>query len=876
LTVHHGRTDTSLAALAVIRTGIRNEVVVMLRWSHPGLQGGLLSPMFLAVLTIGAPAQAKQTLAGPASGVVDIIRDAFGVPHIFGPTSAAVVFGSGYAIATDRLAELELTIRRTNGRLAAIEGPNALASDRAARLTRPSDAELLAMYRGLSADHRRLLSSFLRGVNARIERVRAKPDSLIPYEYTGWGVLPEPISLTDFLGSIAVYVAWVGFEVPLAVQNLRFYQRLEAKYGSEEAKTIFDDVLPLNDPAAETSIAAEDNLAPPAPPYHPSLEMFRRQTATPASASTAQGAAQFGSTVARDPFLTGRFSVPASRCFTVGPSRSATGHVLMQQTTGDGPELHLAGGGFDVAGFSLLPLGTPVMGRGRSHGWLVTSGETNTNVETYAERLNPANRFQYWFRGAWHDMERRSAIIAVKGQKPDTAELAYTVHGPVIAWDAEHGSAFSVRYAARSRELYYWLSVVEMGRARSFAEFEAAVALQPADLGICYGDESGKIAWWQTSRTPHRPLDVDPRLPTPGTGEYEWNGFLTLAEKPHAVNPKAGYFYSWNGKPTPDYSFRDNWRSGKAFHTWVGHRLMATHPRVMPNDLREFNRIISHWTLNPGGTDPGFFLPALVRAAAASGRPSVVDAVGLIRAWDGEYRDGDRDGRYDSAGLIIYQEWLRRAKAAAFEGILSGPDAAATDNYRTDLLLRLVEGSGAGVPLRHDYLGRPVDAFLAETLDSTLTRLAGVFPGQPMTEWKQPVYWRYYDGNQVGRDSTRPIFVPEQITKMRRFFRTSARLGLTPAAVPDNGAEYWMVLMDVSRGTRSFESCTEGGGQSQFIDRAGHGNPHLGDQYELHLNFRMKPFDMDEGRLHQAVTAGAFAEERIPVGPADGQVTRHP
>jgi len=67
-----------------------------------------------------------QSSAGPAPKPVEITRDNFGVPHVFGATAAAVMFGSGYAMAEDRLADIEVTLRRANGRLAAIEGRRGL------------------------------------------------------------------------------------------------------------------------------------------------------------------------------------------------------------------------------------------------------------------------------------------------------------------------------------------------------------------------------------------------------------------------------------------------------------------------------------------------------------------------------------------------------------------------------------------------------------------------------------------------------------------------------------------------------------------------------------------------------------------------------
>ena len=106
------------------------------------------------------------------------------------------------------------------------------------------------------------------------------------------------------------------------------------------------------------------------------------------------------------------------------------------------------------------------------HGWLLTSGVAQAN-SVFAEKLNPKNRYQYWFKGAWKDMEHRTETILVKGAAPVTHEVARTVHGPVIQWDSANNVAFSHSFAMRGREIDNWVGIVEMGRARSIDEFEA-------------------------------------------------------------------------------------------------------------------------------------------------------------------------------------------------------------------------------------------------------------------------------------------------------------------------------------------------------------------------------------------------------------------
>jgi len=92
------------------------------RLSHWGMPSIRFSCWCLVSLLLPLSSASPQSSAGPAPKPVEITRDNFGVPHVFGATAAAVMFGSGYAMAEDRLADIEVTLRRANGRLAAIEG----------------------------------------------------------------------------------------------------------------------------------------------------------------------------------------------------------------------------------------------------------------------------------------------------------------------------------------------------------------------------------------------------------------------------------------------------------------------------------------------------------------------------------------------------------------------------------------------------------------------------------------------------------------------------------------------------------------------------------------------------------------------------------
>ena len=124
------------------------------------------------------------------------------------------------------------------------------------------------------------------------------------------------------------------------------------------------------------------------------------------------------------------------------------------------------------------------------------------------------------------DMERRTETIYVRDGQPVELEVVRTIHGPVVLWDLENDTAYSEQHAQAGLEIQDWVCSLEWGRAENFAEFEAAVALCAASTNVQYGDQNGYIAHWNAGLRPIRPEGPDPRLPTPGTGKYDWLGRL--------------------------------------------------------------------------------------------------------------------------------------------------------------------------------------------------------------------------------------------------------------------------------------------------------------------------------------------------------------
>ena len=140
----------------------------------------------------------------PRAGVT-IVRDAFGVPAVTGETEDDAWFGAGYAIAQDRLFEMELFRAATQGRLSEIAGPGRLTDDRLARQDFYTADELEEQFEDLPQELQERFESYTDGVNAWINHVRTNPDDK-PGEYAAVAEEPEDWRVLDSL-SIGVFLA---------------------------------------------------------------------------------------------------------------------------------------------------------------------------------------------------------------------------------------------------------------------------------------------------------------------------------------------------------------------------------------------------------------------------------------------------------------------------------------------------------------------------------------------------------------------------------------------------------------------------------------------------------------------------------------------
>ena len=146
------------------------------------------------------------------NGPVEVLRDRWGVPHIYAASSGDLLFAQGFVHAQDRLWQMDFQRRVVRGRLAEVFGPTVLDTDRSMRILgmyRVAEAEVAL----LSPESRAELEAYAAGVNAAMS---AQP---LPVEFTLLRYRPEPWTPADTL-CWAKMMAW-GLSINWETELLR-------------------------------------------------------------------------------------------------------------------------------------------------------------------------------------------------------------------------------------------------------------------------------------------------------------------------------------------------------------------------------------------------------------------------------------------------------------------------------------------------------------------------------------------------------------------------------------------------------------------------------------------------------------------------------
>jgi len=477
---------------------------------------------------------------------VEVIRDEWGVPHIYAQNDEDLFFAQGYVMAQDRLWQMEMWRRWHEGQLAEIFGPEALDYDRRTRLMMfrgPWDETEWTSYH---PDAHSLFTAHANGVNAFIEQNR---DNL-PVEFQLTGVVP------GLWTAETVVLRWAALAVPSvrghAISEMQLALDV-ARFGAEEAnrRAAPDPWDDLQVPEGlDVSIITQDIIDamragdgdPLVAGRLPALEIVEPYRGLTTGVRTALlSPREIATEGSNNWVMSGELSPTGIPILANDPHRRIEMPALRYFVHLNAPGWHVIGGGEP-------PFAGIDAGNNERMAWGFTFAGTDM-VDVFVEEIHPEDPNLVRWRDDWEPLRVIEEEIQVKGQDPHQVVLKFSRHGPVFYEDLENRRAYSVQSVVQYPGTAAYKGSFQLAQANSCEDFfeRANHWLVPTHSLIC-GDVDGNIALQVTGLTPDRD-GWNGRLPVPGTGEFEWKGFRD--DLPREFNPDRGYIATANNNVHP-------------------------------------------------------------------------------------------------------------------------------------------------------------------------------------------------------------------------------------------------------------------------------------------------------------------------------------
>nr|WP_295370137.1 penicillin acylase family protein [uncultured Sphingosinicella sp.] len=739
--------------------------------------------------------------SGGLSAPIEIIDDAYGIPHIRAQNIPDAFFGQGYVVARDRLFQIDLSHRRETGRLAEAFGAEFAAHDASARLFQycgDLDEELARVPANLLACAR----AYVAGINARIDEVLADPASL-PLEYGILGVRPLKWDVRDLVLARGVSTGNVDDEIRRAQLAAMGLLELDAV------------IAPLR-PAWKLSVPEGLDAAAVS---EADLGVLRL------------GGLPFGSLVpAAEPAAPSEGANAGSNAWTVGPGRSATGRPILANDPhlgigGFGPRhvAHLSAPGLDVIG-----AGSPGLpGIMQGHTDRFAFGRTNFHIDQddlFVLELHPDDPERYRHGAGWRQFERVDVSIPVRGAAPRLATLRYSVQGPVISHDPAKRRATALANIELQPGGSGAFAMIAINLARDWDGLRDAFRFHPSPTNFHYADVDGNHGWQVIGFVPVRRRG-EGLLPAPGDGRYDWTGMRDFRALPSEYNPAKGWFASanqnnlppdWPRDRIPAFSFRDPYRYERVAE------VLAAQPRHSLAD----SVALQLDTLST----PARELIALLPARGSAGAEP---AIAMLRSWNGRLDA-------DSGPAALYEILWRELGTRMLQAIVPQRASALVTEIAPSVLLGLLASPdarlGANPAAARDAL---FDAALVAAWNGALAQL-----GPDPAAWRWGTLHQVRIAHPLSRIPAIAAAFPaiegegsggDSYTVMARWVRSA------PSWHTSGGASYLQVI-DVG-----------GWDNSLMLNLPGQSNdprsPHQRDQYVPWIRGEMQPMLFSRGAV---------------------------
>ncbi len=550
---------------------------------------------------------------------VTVLRDRWGVAHIYAQNQHDLFFAQGFVAAQDRLFQMELWKRSGQGRLAEVLGPSALLRDINARLLRYR-GDMKSEYESYSPDAEPILHAFTDGINAYIRGLKSPRGRGLPIEFQLAGFEPEPWKPEDCLNRMAAF-SMTGN----AFSELHNAQ-LIAQLGAQKASRVLDlDPKVALDPAEGVSFAG----------LRPSLlaSLVGSDVRIEFPSDAAEGSNNWT--------ISGKLTSSGKPLLANDPHRVIALPALRYL-------VHLVAPGWDVIGAGEPGLPGVALGHNQHIAWGFTIFGLDQQ-DLYVEELSPSDPLAYQTNHGWEHMRVERETFAIKGGPSVQVDLQFTRHGPVLWRDGKR--ALALRWVGTEAGTAGYLGSLAVDRAQNWQEFESAMERwKVPSENIVYADTNGNIGEHSTGLVPIR-KNWTGLLPAPGWGGYEWGGYLPVAELPHQLNPSAGFIATANHKMIPEgfpHQVGFEWAAPFRFQR-ITELLSQTGDRGHKLDLADMQHLQNDVVSVPART--------LLQLLKSAGTQNPDPARDLLVRWNAALER-------DSAAAALYEIWLPKLRRA--------------------------------------------------------------------------------------------------------------------------------------------------------------------------------------------------------------------
>jgi acyl-homoserine lactone acylase PvdQ len=640
----------------------------------------------------------------PKPGVT-IQRDAFGVPFINGATFNDVEYGAGYAAIEDRMFLMDVLRHTGAARLAEFVGntPGNVAADQAqlrASYYTPAEAneQVLRAAADAGARGQQLLGgvdAFIAGINqAQHDLCPTVAATTCPAEYVGLQKTP-----TDWTRADVVYIASLvggifGKGGGHEVENARWWQALEARFGAKEALRIYGDLREKNDSEAPTTSSARAPYDGGAfNPRLPGVALPDRGGRTASgTGAVLRGSApapakvkpridlpdgvhvdlsQLGAHGMSNALLvTGKESRTGKPLAVMGPQTGYYAPQLLVEQVLNGPGIQARGVAF--AGVNLFVQ----LGRGVDYAWSATSSGSD-NIDTVAEKLCNTDGSKASIKSTAYRVGRKCVPMQIDVHSETTTpnftapapsrtynfQVLRTRHGIVQERTTVGGKPVAL-VQQRSTYGHEIDSVLGFGEFNDPGFVHSAKTFQKAASDIDYTfnwfyADSKDISYFSSGLLPKRSTKVEPDLPHWAGKKYDWKGWLPFKKHARQTNPKRGYLVSWNNKPAPDFSAADdNWSYGPVYRSLaLSKRLTAKIKGKKKIDLPGMVGVMAGGAT--ADSRAAYTLPWLLKVIGDDKQTAPARA--LLEKWlkaGAPRADRDRNGSYEyQSAIALFDTW---------------------------------------------------------------------------------------------------------------------------------------------------------------------------------------------------------------------------